>query len=65
MRCKQCNNEMNKTGELLERHARQTWYQCPLCNSQHTSSEHTGESSDIRVGNAMRFSATQGGYLDA
>ncbi len=40
MRCGQCNNEMNKTEELTEQNARQTWFECPICNTIHTTSEH-------------------------
>ncbi len=41
MRCSQCNNEMNKTEELVELNARQTWFECPICSTIHTTSEHT------------------------
>jgi len=61
MRCSHCNNAMNKTEELTELHTKQTWYECPVCESIHTVSEHIGESTNQRIGNTLRFSALGGG----
>lgn len=59
MRCNHCHNTMSKTEEVVEHHTRQTWYECPVCDTVHTVSERA-EASDQgqRVGNAQRFSAS-------
>jgi len=57
MRCKQCHNEMNKTDEVVELRTRQTWFECPVCESVHTTSQRTAADNDRRIGNTLRFSA--------
>lgn len=57
MRCNNCNNAMHKTEEVVELNTRQTWFECPVCNSVHTVSERIGNEPGQRIGNALRFSA--------
>ena len=57
MRCNHCNNPMHKTDEVIELHARQTWYECPVCSGVHTVSERVGDNTGQRIGNSQRFSA--------
>jgi len=52
---------MHKTEEVVELHTRQTWFECPICESVHTVSERTGDEPGQRVGNAQRFSAALDG----
>ena len=57
MRCNHCNNPMHKTDEVIELHARQTWYECPVCDSVHTTSEPNDSGAAQRIGKTQRFSA--------
>ncbi len=56
MRCLHCHHPLARIDEVRDQHARQTWYQCPACGHQQTTSE---PCPDIgrRIGKALRFSA--------
>lgn len=55
MRCTHCRNTMDQTDQVVELHTRQTWYRCPVCNSEHTTSERTERRLPERMGSGLRF----------
>lgn len=57
MRCKHCQNPMNLVEEVIELRTRQTWFECPLCERQHTVAERTEQSNSRQVQNGQRYSA--------
>ncbi len=59
MHCPHCQQPTNQTDEIIERHTRQTWYECPVCGTQHTVSQRNEATpeSPRRIGKGYRFSA--------
>jgi hypothetical protein len=47
---------MQQTDSVVEGHARQTWYRCPVCAASHTVSQ-PYEARLRRIGNAQRCSS--------
>lgn len=70
MRCKHCQNIMDQTDQVVERHTCQTWYRCPVCHSQHTVSEpsegwrYCRGTSAQRSADAMRYRRVGTGSLN-
>ncbi len=64
MRCNHCNHTMNKTEEIVELKTRQTWYECPVCETVHTVSERSNDQHGHRIGHVQRFSAAAPGNHD-
>lgn len=56
MRCHHCQSTMQLTDSLVEGHARQSWYHCPLCGARQTVSQPC-ESLVQRLGHTLRCSA--------
>lgn len=49
---------MQQTDSVIEGHARQTWYWCPVCAARQTVSQ-PYEAPLRRIGNAQRCSGTR------
>ena len=58
MRCRHCQNIMDQTDQVLERHTRQTWYRCPVCDSQHTVSEPSEGLREQRTNHGQRIASS-------
>ena len=50
---------MRETDSLVEGHSRQTWYECPLCNTHHTVIQPCADPFN-RMGNTVRCRAGTG-----
>ena len=56
MRCSHCRSEMHETETLVEGHSRQTWYECPLCNTHQTVIQPCADTFN-RMGDTTRYYA--------
>lgn len=57
MRCHHCHQTMQKIDETEEQHTRQTWFECPVCESTQTVTEPAPGNGGQRIGNTLRFAA--------
>jgi hypothetical protein len=58
MHCHHCGSAMQATESVVEGHACQTWYRCPLCDARQTVSQPC-ESMLQRLGHTLRCTSAR------